>query len=110
MLLLLGSPVQHGTGASSRETIMHPIQERSAEEWFAEARRWYVEKHQGCPHCHTRHCVIRSQWAARIEYHCTECDFSTGQDGDTGSASANKGEPPPLRRIRRLRPSEARRK
>ena len=57
--------------------------ERTAAEWFAEARRWYIEEHQGCPRCQTRHCVFRSQWGPRTEYHCTACDFSTAHDGHT---------------------------
>jgi hypothetical protein len=57
--------------------------ERTAAEWFAEARRWYIEEHQGCPRCQARHCVFRSQWGQRVEYHCTACDFSTAHDGQT---------------------------
>ena len=48
---------------------MAPQVQRTAEEWFAEASRWYVEGHQGCPSCHAAHCVFRSEWGARVEYH-----------------------------------------
>jgi hypothetical protein len=65
--------------------------ERTAAEWFAEALRWYLEGHQGCPCCHRRHCVFRSEWGCRIEFHCTECDFSASWDGLTDTASSTPG-------------------
>ena len=71
---------------------MHRNKERSASEWFAEAKRWHVEEHQGCPRCRERHCVFRSQWGARVEYQCTECDFSAAHDFQTGRSSFTGGE------------------
>jgi hypothetical protein len=71
---------------------MQRSQERSPADWFADARRWYLEEHQGCPHCHGRHCVFRSQWGARVEYHCTECDFSAAHDAATSRYCAQHGE------------------
>jgi hypothetical protein len=65
--------------------------ERTAGEWFAEALRWYLERHQGCACCQRQHCVFRSEWGRRIEFHCTECDFSTSCDGLTGMASYTPG-------------------
>jgi hypothetical protein len=65
---------------------------RTAEEWFEEAVRWYLEGHQGCPCCGGQHCVFRSQWGRRIEYYCTGCDFSVGQDTASRRCTASRGE------------------
>jgi hypothetical protein len=65
---------------------------RTAEEWFAEAVRWYLEGHQGCPCCRSQHCVFRSRWGTRIEYYCTSCDFSVGQDAASQRCTATGGE------------------
>jgi hypothetical protein len=66
-----------------------------ARQWFIKAIRWYVEEHQGCPRCRGRHCVFRATWGSRIEYHCTECDFSAAHDETAGTYAANLGEPTP---------------
>jgi hypothetical protein len=58
--------------------------ERTPVEWFAAAARSYLEEHQGCPCCHDRHCVFRSEWSDRDEYYCTACDFSACHDRQTG--------------------------
>jgi hypothetical protein len=65
---------------------------RTPAEWFAEAVRWYLEGHQACPCCRHRHCVFRSQWGTRIEYHCTSCDFSVAQDAASHRCTATRGE------------------
>jgi glutathionyl-hydroquinone reductase len=52
--------------------------------WFAEAARWYIDAHQGCPWCHDRQCVFRLERGSRIEYYCSTCDFSACFDGDSG--------------------------
>jgi hypothetical protein len=65
---------------------------RTASEWFAEATRWHVQGHQGCPRCHAQHCVFRSEHGARVEFHCTACDFSVCHDGQTGLSFAALGE------------------
>lgn len=77
---------------------MQPHPERSAADWFAEARRWYVEKHQGCPRCRSRHCVIRSTWQTRLEFHCTECHFACAED--TGTCTVDLSDPPALTPVR----------
>ncbi len=71
---------------------MYRSQERSAAEWFAEAKRWHVAQHQGCPNCQARHCVFRSQWGTRTEYQCVECDFSAAHDSQTGRATFATGQ------------------
>jgi hypothetical protein len=72
---------------------MAPKTEWTADQWFAEASRWYVEGHQGCASCHGRHCVFRSEWGSRVEYHCTACDFSACHDAQTGQSFVAFGEP-----------------
>jgi hypothetical protein len=69
--------------------------QRLAQKWFAEARRWYVEEHQGCPRCQGRHCVFRARWGSRVEYHCTACDFSAAHDEAQGAYAATVGESMP---------------
>jgi hypothetical protein len=64
---------------------------QSPAEWFAEAMRWYVEAHQGCPCCGSQHCVFRSEWGPRVEYYCSSCDFSACQDRQTGHCYAALG-------------------
>jgi hypothetical protein len=71
------------------------LSQRVAQEWFVNARRWYVEEHQGCPRCQGRHCVFRALWGSRVEYHCTACDFSAAHDEATGIFAANDGEATP---------------
>jgi hypothetical protein len=70
--------------------------ERTAAEWFEIAARWYLEWHQGCPHCKKQHCVFRSDLGHRIEYYCYACDFSACHDGPTGRFFATLGNEPRL--------------
>jgi hypothetical protein len=58
--------------------------EWTASQWFTAAVRCFLEEHQGCPCCRQRHCVFRSQWGTRTEYHCTACDFSASHDSRNG--------------------------
>jgi hypothetical protein len=73
---------------------MPPPQQRPAAEWFAAAERCYAQEHQACPACRQRHCVFRSQWGTRTEYHCTACDFSASSDESTGQAVCAPGSAP----------------
>jgi hypothetical protein len=73
---------------------------RTAEEWFNDAVRWYLEGHQGCPCCQAHHCVFRSVWGLRIEYHCTACDFSVARDGQSLRCTASRGEGKPSARLK----------
>jgi len=63
---------------------MTPDGELAPAEWYEAAEQWHVEQHQGCPYCCGRHCVFRSEWGDRVEYHCTACDFSASLDQRTG--------------------------
>jgi hypothetical protein len=65
---------------------------RAPREWFQYAAAWYVEGHQGCVACGEQHCVFRSEWAQRIEYYCSVCDFSTCYDLKTGFYYASAGD------------------
>ena len=71
---------------------MAPAELRPAESWYALAERCYAEEHQACPSCRQQHCVFRSRWGARTEYHCTSCDFSAARDAASGEAVCVTGE------------------
>jgi hypothetical protein len=66
---------------------------RTAVEWFQDAVRWYVARHQGCPCCGDQHCLFRSAWGERVEYYCSACDFSAAHDRGSGSYYAVTGSP-----------------
>ena len=53
-------------------------------EWFQEAARSYIEKHQGCPWCRGAYRVYRSERSQLLEYHCGGCDFFACHDQQTG--------------------------
>jgi hypothetical protein len=77
------------------QTSAERPQGKTAEEWYGEAVRCYVDEHQGCPCCGARHCVFRSRWGARVEYHCGACDFSAAHDAARGGCTASRGDLPP---------------
>jgi hypothetical protein len=66
--------------------------ERTAAEWFAAAARCHVEGHQGCIYCGGKHCVFRNVQYGRVEYYCSNCDFSACHDRRTGQYLALPGE------------------
>lgn len=68
--------------------------ERTAVEWYAIAAHWYTERHQGCACCESEHCVFRSVWGQRIEYHCSRCDFSACHDDESDRYYAAAGTSP----------------
>jgi hypothetical protein len=73
--------------------MLRQSRELSPSDWFEAARRHYLEGHQGCACCGAQHCVFRSQWGPRVEYHCTACDFSVSHDNQSGRSFAAAGEP-----------------
>src|SRR5262249_44704736 len=89
-MLGLGCPTQRNCD-QGRERPMRSKLERTAGDWFGEAMRWYLEGHQGCPCCQRRHCVFRSAWGCRIEFHCNECDFAAPSAGLTDPAPYTVG-------------------
>jgi hypothetical protein len=58
--------------------------ERTSQEWFAEAERCYVERHQGCAWCGGPYRVFRRQRGSALEYYCHCCDFRASHDPETG--------------------------
>jgi hypothetical protein len=66
--------------------------ERSPQEWFAEAVRFYVEHHQGCPWCGGCHRVFHTETEVQREYYCTGCDFHVGYDHTANSYFTFPGE------------------
>jgi hypothetical protein len=61
-------------------------------EWFHEADRSYVEKHQGCPWCGGANRVYRSERNRLLEYHCGGCDFFACHDRETGQYFMGPGQ------------------
>jgi hypothetical protein len=66
--------------------------ERTAQEWFHEAARCYIDKHQGCAWCGGAHRVYRRKEGPRVTYSCRDCDFQAGQDEATGRCFVIPGE------------------
>jgi hypothetical protein len=65
---------------------------RTPAEWFHAAAHCYIEKHQGCAACGQQHCVFRTGWDHRTEYHCSACDFSVCHDRGRGQYFASEGD------------------
>ncbi len=74
------------------QIMTHP--EQTPQEWFQEAARWFVEKHQGCPWCGGENCVYHSRRQEIIEYYCGSCEFFAGHDVETGHFSTGPGRRP----------------
>ena len=71
---------------------MGVIDERKAGEWYEASVRCYVQRHQGCARCGEQHCVLRSEWGTRVEFHCARCDFSACHDSCSGRYFASGGD------------------
>ncbi|MCI0459929.1 MAG: hypothetical protein L0Z62_23510 [Gemmataceae bacterium] len=54
--------------------------ERTSSEWFREAARCYVERHQGCAWCGGSYRVFQRRRGDVVEYQCSGCDFRAGHD------------------------------
>jgi hypothetical protein len=59
---------------------MIPSPDRPASEWYREASRAYVEGHQACAWCGSRHQVFKTERLHRVEYACAVCEFYVGHD------------------------------
>jgi transposase-like protein len=70
---------------------MIPV-DRTPNEWFVEAARCYVERHQGCPWCGGSHRVYHITRAHFVEYTCNACDFRAGFNRTANSFFAFPGE------------------
>jgi len=58
--------------------------ERTSSEWFEEAARSYVERHQGCAWCSGSYRVFQVRRGHCVEYYCNGCEFRVGHDEKTG--------------------------
>ena len=65
---------------------------RTPQEWFQEAVRCYVEKHQGCAWCGGPHRVYLLVQEQQVVYYCNGCDFRTGHDKRAGRFFSFPGE------------------
>ena len=62
------------------------------QQWFDDAARCYVEKHQGCPWCGGQHRVYHLVRGTEQTYTCQNCDFQAQVDGATAEYSHIVGE------------------
>jgi hypothetical protein len=58
---------------------MH-AQPDTANHWFHEAAKAYVEHHQGCPWCGGSYCLSRHTAKGKERYSCQICDFQVCHD------------------------------
>ena len=65
--------------------------ERTAQQWFEEAQRAYVEGHQACASCGGRHQVYKGRRGSRLEFYCPACDFFAFHDESSGQFYAAPG-------------------
>jgi hypothetical protein len=90
MLPLEYSPESADSHEKRSETMgTHPG--RTARAWFEEAVRVYVEGHQACAWCGSRHLVYKGRRGNRVEYYCPGCDFYAFHDPSTGQYFAAAG-------------------
>jgi hypothetical protein len=66
--------------------------DRTPADWFAEAARCYVERHQGCAWCGGSYRVFHTKRSAQSEYYCHGCDFRAGFDASTECYFSYPGE------------------
>ena len=53
---------------------------RTSSEWFQEAARCYLERHQGCAWCGGSHRVFRICRENQVVYYCNGCDSRAEHD------------------------------
>ncbi len=66
--------------------------ERTAQDWYQEAARCYLENHQGCAWCGGAHRVYLLVQDQQVVYYCYGCDFRTGFDKKVGNYFSFPGE------------------
>jgi transposase-like protein len=66
--------------------------QRTPNEWFADAARCHVERHQGCAWCGGSYRVHHTRKGSRQEYFCHSCDFHVGYDAATNRYFSYPGE------------------
>lgn len=62
-------------------------------QWFEEAVRSYLEKHQGCAWCGGSNRVYRWQRGGRLEFYCSYCEFFVCREEDSGRHHVCLGQP-----------------
>jgi hypothetical protein len=65
---------------------------RTKRDWFQEAERCYVEKHQGCAWCGDSHQVFKFRQGKQVIYYCNACDFRISYDSETNAYASIPGE------------------
>jgi hypothetical protein len=65
---------------------------RTPRDWFHEAARCYIEKHQGCAWCGDSHQVFQSLHGKKVVYYCNACDFRTSYDPESDAYVTMPGE------------------
>ena len=70
-----------------------PHTEWTPVQWFEEAERSYLEKHQGCAWCGGANRVYRTQRPGRLEFYCSHCDFFACRDEANGRIHVMPGQP-----------------
>jgi hypothetical protein len=66
---------------------------RTPQEWFQEAARCYLDKHQACAWCGWPHRVYQLVQDQQIVYYCYGCDFRAGHDKKAGEFFSFPGAP-----------------
>jgi len=61
------------------------VLDRTPQEWFEEAARCYLEKHQGCAWCGGQHRVYQLVQEQQVVYYCYGCEFRAGHDKQVGN-------------------------
>jgi len=83
-----------GLGIAFRpvRVIPMPTANRTPRDWFQEAARCYVEKHQGCAWCGDSYQVFQFFHDHQVIYYCNACDFRTSYDPKTNAYASIPGE------------------
>lgn len=68
------------------------VAERTSCDWFEEAARCYVERHQGCAWCGGSYRVYQVRKEKQTAYYCHGCDFRAEHDEQNGSYRHFPGE------------------
>lgn len=68
--------------------------ERTPRDWFEEAARCYLEKHQGCAWCGDSHQVFQYLHGKQVVYYCNACDFRISYDPEKDAYAGIPGEKP----------------
>ena len=66
--------------------------DRTPRDWYEEAARCYLERHQGCPWCGGSYRVYHIQRPLHSLYYCHGCDFRAEFNQETGDYQMIPGE------------------